>query len=37
LAEARVHADLIIDTATVNIREMTAHVLSFLRERAGSG
>jgi energy-coupling factor transporter ATP-binding protein EcfA2 len=37
LAEARVHADLIIDTVTVNIREMTAHVLSFLRERAGSG
>jgi deoxyadenosine/deoxycytidine kinase len=37
LTEARAHADLIIDTATMNIREMTAHVLSFLREREGVG
>jgi deoxyadenosine/deoxycytidine kinase len=35
LAEARAHADVIIDTATMNVREMTAHVLSFLRERDG--
>jgi pantothenate kinase len=37
LTEARAHADLIIDTATTNIPEMTAHVLSFLREREGVG
>jgi len=31
LAEARGHADLMIDTSAVNIREMTARVLAFLR------
>jgi deoxyadenosine/deoxycytidine kinase len=35
LAEARAHANLIIDTATMNIREMTAHVLAFLRGYTG--
>lgn len=32
LAEARAHANLIVDTATMNIREMTARVLAFLRD-----
>jgi deoxyadenosine/deoxycytidine kinase len=33
LAEARAHADLIIDTATMNIRQMTQRALGFVRER----
>jgi deoxyadenosine/deoxycytidine kinase len=33
LAEARAHADLIIDTATMDIRQMTQRALGFVRER----
>ncbi len=36
LAEARRHADLMIDTSTVNIREMTRRALDFVREQGNS-
>lgn len=36
LAEARAHADLVLDTSKESARAVTAHSLTFLRERETS-
>ncbi len=33
LTDARAHADLVLDTSSASIAEMTAHAVAFLRER----